>query len=290
MKSMTGFGRAEIKTRWGKVVAEARSENHRFLDISFQVSPQTLSLIEPNLTEIVREKLSRGKVKVTVKAEGLGNKTLPLNLGRAKEYWHSIKRLKKELGIEEEIRLEHLLMIRDVFSGDEEGELDEKNRDEVKMAVKKAVYKLEKSRETEGKKLEKDFRERAVKIRGLIKKIEAKRGSFLKEASEKLRERIKDVFEDLKIDEERLYQEVVLLTEKSDITEEVVRLKSHMERFKEIVKKDGAIGRELDFLLQEINREANTVSAKSKDAEISHLVVELKAELEKIREQAQNIE
>ena len=145
-------------------------------------------------------------------------------------------------------------------------------------------------RKHEGKKLEKDLKLRTLIAERLTGKIEAKRENFTKELAEKLSGRIRELLNEIEIDETRLYQEVAILADRSDITEETVRLKAHINKFKETFNKEGSIGRELDFLLQEMNREAGTISAKSKDAEISHLIVELRSEIEKMREQAQNIE
>src|SRR4030066_29302 len=196
MKSMTGFGRGGVETDFGKVSVEARSENHRFLDINFQL-PEAISSFEPSLIEIAKEFMSRGKVRITVVAE--------------------------------------------------------------------ALKKLDEMRKHEGKKLEKDLKQRTLIAERLTGKIEAKRENFTKELAEKLRGRIKELLNEIEIDETRLYQEVAILADRSDITEETVRLKAHINKFKETFNKDGSIGRELDFLLQEMNREAGTISAKSKD-------------------------
>ncbi|HEX3034342.1 MAG TPA: DUF1732 domain-containing protein [Thermodesulfobacteriota bacterium] len=168
--------------------------------------------------------------------------------------------------------------------------INKKHIAKVGEALLGTVNKLDQMRKAEGKKLEKDLRQRTSKIETLVRKIESKREDFMKDFSNKLRERIQELLEDIQIDEAKLNQEIVFLAERSDITEEIIRLGAHISKLKETFGKDGSIGRELDFLLQEMNREANTISAKSKDAEISHFVVELRSEMEKIREQIQNIE
>lgn len=289
MKSMTGFGKSAAETRYGKAVIEARSENHRFLDIKIQL-PDALSSIEPELAETVKKLIQRGKVRVTVALESAGSNSPALNLELAKESRKNLERLKKELGIRDEIRLDHFLAIREIFSPEVKSPPDKKDLKDIEKALTEAVEKLDAARKSEGKKLEKDLKERIGKIERLTKTIESKRKDFMKTASLRLRERISKLLEDTQIDEAKLYQEAAFLTERSDITEELVRLNAHTVKFRDTIKSAGSVGRELDFLLQEMNREAGTISAKAKDAEISHNTIDLRSELEKIREQIQNIE
>ena len=289
MKSMTGYGKSEIKTKYGKLVVETRSENHRFLDIKFQLPESTLS-IENQLSEAVKNLILRGKVRVTVTLESLRSNSFLLNIDLAKKTKTNIDQLKKELGIKEETRLEHFLMIREIFTGETKQTLSKNETAEITKTVLEAIKKLDQSRASEGKKLEKDIKLRLKMIDKLTATIKSKREDFIKNTSIKLKERIEKLLEDTKIDEERLYQETAYLAERSDITEELVRLQAHISKFRETSNKKGSIGKELDFLLQEMNREAGTISAKSKDAEISHCIIDLRSEMEKIREQVQNIE
>ncbi len=289
MKSMTGYGKSEVETKYGKLVVETRSENHRFLDIKFQLPDSTLS-IENQLSETVKNSILRGKIRVTVSLESPKNNSSSINLELAKKTKKNIDLLKKELGIKEETRLEHFLMIREIFAGDTKQSLSKEEIAVVDKTVSEAIKKLDQSRSSEGKKLGKDIRQRLKTIEKLTVTIKSKRKDFIKNTSLKLQERIEKLLEDTKIDEERLYQETAYLAERSDITEELVRLKAHISKFRETCGKNGSIGKELDFLLQEMNREAGTISAKSKDAEISHCIIDLRSEMEKIREQVQNIE
>lgn len=289
MKSMTGYGKSEIKTKYGKLVVETRSENHRFLDIKFQLPESTLS-IENQLSEAVKNLILRGKVRVTVTLESSRSNSFLLNIDLAKKTKTNIDQLKKELGIKEETRLEHFLMIREIFTGETKQTLSKNETAEITKTVLEAIKKLDQSRASEGKKLEKDIKLRLKMIDKLTATIKSKRKDFIKNTSVKLKERIEKLLEDTKIDEERLYQETAYLAERSDITEELVRLQAHISKFRETSNKKGSIGKELDFLLQEMNREAGTISAKSKDAEISHCIIDLRSEMEKIREQVQNIE
>lgn len=289
MKSMTGYGKSEVDTGSGKIVVETRSENQRFLDIKFQLPDSTLS-IENQLSDAVKNSVLRGKIRVTVSIESARNNGNSINLEVAKKIKKNVDLLKKELDIEEEMRLEHYLMIREIFTADTKQALNKNEIESITKAVLQAIAKLDQSRVSEGRKLEKDIRQRLRLIEKLAVKIKSKRKDFIKNTSEKLKERIEKLLEDAKIDEERLYQETAYLAERSDITEELVRLKAHISKFRETCGKKGSIGKELDFLLQEMNREAGTISAKSKDAEISHCIIDLKSEMEKIREQVQNIE
>ncbi len=289
MKSMTGFGKSEGETRLGRVIVEARSENHRFLDIKFMV-PESLASIEPELAETVKKILLRGKIKITLGIESTKAAPPVLNVEAAKQLKKSIESLKKEFGIREDLRIEHFLTIKDIFTTKTSEHLAGSEVAEIEKILTKALQKLDEARKSEGKKLERDFKERLDNIDGITRSIAAKRKDFMATASAKLKERICKVLEDNQLDEARLYQETAFLTERSDITEELVRLKAHIGKFRETLKNKGSIGKELDFLLQEMNREAGTIAAKAKDAEISHFTIELRSELEKIREQLQNIE
>ncbi|MER3446307.1 MAG: YicC family protein [Candidatus Dadabacteria bacterium] len=289
MKSMTGFGRGEAETNIGKVVVEARAENHRFLDINFQL-PETVFAVEAVLLQIAKKVILRGKVRITIAAEGLKNKPSTIDIEFAKESHKALEELKKELGIKEKTRLEHILMIKELFSSEEKSKLSKEHYPRIEEAMEEAIRNLDEMRKSEGKKLEEDLRFRIKKVENLIGRIESKREDLIRCFLAKLRERMKEILEDIQIDETRLYQEAALLAERSDITEEIVRLKAHVNKFKDTMNKGGSIGRELDFLLQEMNRESGTISAKSKDAEVSHLILELRSEMEKMREQVQNIE
>jgi uncharacterized protein (TIGR00255 family) len=289
MKSMTGFGKSEEESSLGIIVVEARSENHRFLDINFQI-PDAISTIEPSLNEIVKKTLIRGKARILIVLEGLKNRQSTIDVELAKESRKTLEKLKRELGIKEPSKLEHFLMIKELFSSEVRPTVSPKDHPKVKRALMKAIEKLDEARLSEGKKLEKDLKQRIGKVEKLIEHIRDKRKNSTKELSDKMKERITRLLNDIQIDENRLHQEIAFLVDRSDFTEEIVRLKAHIGKFKETINGKGSIGRELDFLLQEMNREAGTTAAKSKDAEISHVIIELRSEIEKMREQVQNIE
>ncbi len=289
MKSMTGFGKSETETKSGKIVIETRSENHRFLDVKLQI-PESVMSIEPELAEYVKKVIHRGKVRITVSIEGRRQSSSTLDLDIARESKKTLEKLKKELNIKEDIRLEHLLAIKEIFPSESGSALNRSQISALKKTLASAIRKLDDSRKIEGGKLEKDLRQRIGKIERLTKKITTKRKEFMKTASDRLKERIEKILEDTQIDEGRLYQETAFLAERSDITEELVRLNAHIGKFRDTLGQSGSVGKELDFLLQEMNRESGTISAKSKDASISHITIEFRSELEKIREQVQNIE
>ncbi|MEQ9617637.1 MAG: YicC/YloC family endoribonuclease [Deltaproteobacteria bacterium] len=289
MKSMTGYGKSEAETKFGKAVIEARSENHRFLDIKIQ-TPESISSIEPELAESVKKTVLRGKLRLTVSLEGTKNNSPALNVELVRESKKNLERLKRETGIDEEIRIEHFLMIKDIFAPENRESLSKKDILDIDKILNDAIRKLDETRKIEGKKLEKDLKERLRNLQSLTRTIATKRKDFMKTASAKIKDRISKVLDENQIDEARLYQETAFLAERSDITEELVRLKAHIGKFRETTRKQGSIGKELDFLIQEMNREAGTISAKAKDAEISHLTIDLRSELEKMREQIQNIE
>ena len=250
MKSMTGFGKAETETKEGRIVIETRSENHRFLDVKLQLPEAAMSL-EPELAEYVKKFISRGKVRVVVAIEGKKQNSSTLDLDTARQAMKTIETLKRELRIKEDVRLEHLLSIREMFSSDGDSSLSKTQVTALKRTLASAIRKLNDSRKIEGGKLEKDLKKRIAKIERLTKTIKTKRKDYMKTAASKLKERIEKILEDTQIDEGRLFQETAFLAERSDITEELVRLNAHIGKFRETLRQGGSVGKELDFLLQE---------------------------------------
>lgn len=289
MISMTGFGRSEASIDIGDIVVEIKSENHRFLDISVQLS-SSLNYLESEFTDLIRKKAIRGKIRVTITTEWTRKKNPSIDVDTAKKSFEALKELKKSLNLAQDIELQHILTFKDIFTVEDKNALTKAQQRHIVESVKTALDNLNKMRLSEGIKLEKDLIKRVGKLEKLAAKVEAKREDFTKDMSAKLNDRIAKLLDNVEVDENRLIQEVAFLADRSDITEELVRLNAHIHKFRETMGKKGPVGRELDFLLQEMNREATTLSAKSKEAKISHHVVELKSELEKIREQIQNIE
>lgn len=289
MKSMTGFGSSEASTKEGKVTVEARSENHRFLDIKLQ-APDYLNDLESVVNDLVKKQISRGKIKISINPEDHQVKVPSFNKKTAEKYYAELAKLKKELKLEGDITIDHILMFKDVFNGNHTSHINKTTLKKIETAVRRAVSNLEKSRQTEGKKLQVDLSKRTRKCYKLLERIKKKRSVFTEENAQRIKDRVESLLGNHEIDTTRLYQEVAILSERSDITEEIVRLQAHLEQFGETARKKGSIGKELDFLILEMNREASTISAKSKDADISHFTINLRSEFEKMREQVQNIE
>lgn len=289
MKSMTGFGESSVETEIGKVMIELKSENHRFLDIKVQ-SPDYLNGIENLVADEIKKNIKRGKLRLKISIQENRKEKNMIWTNNLKNTFDSLKKIKNELGIEDEVKIEHLLMLKEIFEEESSFEISNETLKKLKLALNNALSKFDKVRAIEGKKLRKDILSRMKNLKAILKNIKNKRKNFSKESMEKVKDRIELLVKDKEIDQSRLIQEVAFLTERSEITEELVRLDAHISKFEANTKKTKSIGKELDFLIQEMNRESGTISAKCKDAEISHLTIELRSELEKIREQIQNIE
>ena len=289
MKSMTGYGNSEITTGIGKILVEARSENHRFLDCKIQTS-DTFNSLEPELVSIVKNNISRGKIKITINVEENKEQKIKFDRTAGKKYYTELKSFMSNLGIKEEINLGHILIFRELFNNEAKNKISTKTVRNIKKALNDTLIKLNKSRQIEGNKLKNDLKKRLRKCEAQIKSIKRKRKNYSKQAYKKLKEKILLLLEDTALDESRLFQEVAILTERSDITEELVRIEAHFGKFRTTMNRSDPIGKELDFLIQEMTREAGTISAKSKDAAISHNIIALRSEFEKLREQIQNIE
>jgi len=288
MISMTGFGRKELKLKSGTVVIEAKSENHRYLDITYQI-PESLSKIENQIQDLVKNSISRGKFRINITAK-LSNLTSSLNLELARETLKTLNKVKKDLKLDGNISLDQLLTMKELYTRETKDEFSEKDISKISSALKDVIVKVHSARREEGKLLKKDLGKRLSNLERIIGRIQRKRKNFSRDNRDKLKDRLGNLIEDTQLDKTRLLQEIAILAERSDFTEEVVRLNAHLKRFKDTMNRKGSIGRELDFLIQEMNRESGTISAKSKDANISHLTIELRSDLEKIREQVQNIE
>ena len=288
MISMTGFGRKEVKLKSGTVVIEAKSENHRYLDVTYQL-PDSLSSLESKIQDIVRSTISRGKFRIGISVK-LNSLSGSLNTGLARETLMLLNKLRKELKLDGTISLDQLLTMKDLYTKETKDEFTAKDIAKISNALREVIMRVHKARKEEGILLRKDLNKRISKLERIIGRIQNKRKNFSRDNRDKLKDRLGNLLEDTQLDKARLLQEIAILAERSDFTEEVVRLNAHIKRFKDTMGRNGSIGRELDFLIQEMNRESGTISAKSKDARISHLTIELRSELEKMREQVQNIE
>ena len=290
MKSMTGFGESSAATRAGKVTVDVRSENHRFLDVK-TVVPESLAGMENAIADRLKNSIGRGKLRIRLAVMAGPKEKWLFTEEMLRENHRSLKKLVSSLGIEAEVGIEHLLMMGDSLDGAPESRISKEERAKIREAVERALSKFNRSREIEGEKLEKKILAHLGRIRKAVDVVKIKRKEFVKKSEKKTREKIDRIFSSREKTDPVLSQEAAaLVTERSEIDEEIVRLETHVSKFRKIVKKKGPVGKELDFLVQEMNREAGTVSAKCKDAGISHLTIDIRLELEKIREQIQNIE
>jgi uncharacterized protein (TIGR00255 family) len=289
---MTGYGHAETTKRGETVSVEVRSVNSRYLEVTARL-PRALSHREKDVKEIVRSCLTRGNLNVTVKIEKESNGATPLkvNVAAARSYYKLLNQLKKSVKLRERVRLEHLLNYSEVLEPVDAVESDDKEWELVDETLRQALGQLNTMRINEGKELAKDFERRINWIDESLDRIQELSVDRIPEERKRLQQRIAELVEDKNIiDQNRLELEIALLADKLDITEECVRYRSHNKFFLEAVKNEESPGRKLNFLIQEMNREANTIGSKANDATIAHLVVKIKEELERIREQLQNIE
>jgi len=291
IKSMTGYGRGEWQGEGRRVEVEVKSFNHRYLDISLRL-PRRLASLESQVRNFIKQRLSRGRVEFFVQVDNssLPEQKLELDVALAKDLHFALKSLKEVLGIPGEIRIETMANFKDIF-GHKEVEIDlEKEWAFLQGALEGALNGLEKMRSQEGLTLREDFLCRLQTIEEMIGAIEEKAPGVLRASHDRLAERVRELSGALSIDEGRLAQEVAYLAERSDITEELVRIRSHLNQFREMLDRPEPMGRKLEFLLQEINREANTIGSKASDAGMAQVIVGVKSELEKMREQVQNVE
>lgn len=281
IQSMTGFGASE---KDGFRV-EIRSINHRFMDVSIRLSP-FLTGQEMPLRNMLKERFSRGKFDVLISAKSEGRTRLKLNTELAKEIYNSLNALKTELSIPGTIGIETLLNYRELLITEE----PEYNISSLYDAFGEAIIQLEKMRGDEGKATGEDVFRRADRLESINKEIIALSPDIIADCKRKFHERIEELLIGIEYDRDRILQAAAIMIEKSDITEELIRIENHLKQFKKILLNGDTIGKRLDFLLQELNREVNTIASKTDDYRISSMVIEMKSEIEKMREQAQNIQ
>ena len=292
IKSMTAYGRGEYSYDDGIFTAEVKSLNNRFRDIVLRI-PNTLQVLEDEIRSLISSRIQRGRIEVSIKFENNGKESdygLELNLPLIRSHVRIFKQLSEELGLDETIRPEYLAQLKDAILIKPVEKDIEAIRPGLQEVLKQALDSLQQMRTTEGQAIEKDFQNRLHLIEGYLDHIEKKSPVVVEEYKTRLKDKIDTLKQDMEIDENRLAQEVTIFAGRCDITEEIVRMKSHLRQFRDYMSMDDSIGRRLDFLLQEINREINTISSKASDSSISANAVEIKSELEKIREQVQNVE
>jgi len=288
---MTGYGRGEGETSLGRVLIESRSVNHRYSDINIKL-PKRMVTFENRIKEMIRSHVSRGRIDVSIKLDSLeGEKVqLQVNSGLAEQYFQALVALKDKFQLKGEITLELLAEAKDLISAKEESGDIEPYWQEIVPILKRSLQEMDEMKRLEGDTLTKDIEKRLERITQQLEEIKAQYPSSVKAYQNRLRERLQSLLGGIEVDPIRLQQEVAILAERTDITEEIVRAQSHLNQLAQFFNAKESVGRKMDFLIQEIHREVNTVSSKVNDAEISRKVVEIKSELEKIREQVQNIE
>ena len=290
MKSMTGFAESSVNTEVGKIVVDIRSENHRFLDVKASV-PESFLQMETAIEDRLKNSIQRGKLRLRLSVQATRRERQRLSEKVLRENHSSLKRINSALGLKTEIGIEHLLMMENSFESHVGPEVSRETETRIKEAVVKALLKFDRSRETEGRKLEKAILGRLEIIKKTVDRVKKRRKEFVKKSEKKTKEKIEKIFSSRHKNDPLISQEAAaIMTEKSEIDEEIVRLEAHISKFRKTARKKGPVGKELDFLVQEMNREAGTISAKCKDAGISHLTINIRLDLEKIREQIQNIE
>ncbi len=290
ISSMTGYGKGLVQEGDLSVEVEIKSLNNRYLDLSLRL-PRFLSAKELEIREKVKNSIKRGKVylSVTVRRGDLEEKFSQVDPDAVKYAVKVLKDIRKSAGLKDKLKLTDVLQFQNMFFKEDDKQAGEE-MPLVEKAIDSAVNAMNNMRETEGKELEKDIRKRLGLIETALVKIENQKEDDLKIYFEKLKERAAQLVVDLKDNEQRLMMELALLSERYDVTEECVRLRSHIKMFADTLNNADDIGRKLNFILQEMNREANTINSKSVSSEISHAGISIKEEIEKIREQIQNIE
>ena len=291
VKSMTGYGRAVETVNGREFTVELRSVNNRYLDCTVKL-PRMLSFAEDTVKQAVKKTISRGKVDVfiTVHSEGADDVKVTLNAPVVEGYLAAMKQLVDSYGVQDDISVSVLSRMPEIFTV-EKPEVDEEQLLADLMAVvTKALESYNAMRQTEGKALENDLRSRGNTILELVAQVEAGNGQTVIDYRTRLENKLKEVLANTSIDESRILTEAAIFADKVAVDEETVRLRSHLEQMNTMLTAGGAIGRKLDFLLQEMNRESNTIGSKCTDVKLARIVVDIKAELEKIREQTQNIE
>jgi len=292
IKSMTGFGRGEFSDELYSFSVEMKTLNHRYNDIIIKM-PKHINFLGEKIKKIIKGKISRGRVEVYIDYKYLSDSEVEIktDISLANSYLKALENLNQELHINDKVNLDHILYNDDIIKVEKKELDEEKIWSCLKKAVEIALEETMFMRAQEGKELYKDIRSNLLIIEEKAKEIEKRSSLVIKEYKVKLEERVKELLEDkYTLDEDKLSNEIVFFADKSDINEEVIRLYSHINQFMKSFDEKGPVGRKFDFLIQEMNREVNTIGSKANDIEISNNVVEIKSELEKIREQIQNVE
>lgn len=291
LKSMTGFGRAVEEIDGYVITVEIKSVNHRYFDFSSRI-PRQYGFLDDKLKSYINSRVSRGKVECYVSVEALDTEdaAVVINKTLASAYVEALKELSEEYSLKEDFGTAFVSRLPDVFVLKKADEDEEKIWQLVKSVTDEAIEKFIQMRAVEGAKMKEDVASRAEYILDCVSFIEERSPQTVKEYNDKLVERVHEIIGDVSLDEQRIIQEVAIYADKVAVAEETVRLRSHIAQLKTFLESEEPIGRKMDFLVQEINRETNTIGSKANDVDIARKVVDIKADVEKIREQIQNIE
>ena len=291
IRSMTGFGREHAIRNGREILAEIKSVNHKYFEFSAKLH-RSYSYLEPRLKTLLKEKITRGKVELSLSVYNIDVKdtTVRINENIAAGYIEAVRKAAPDLGLTDNLCATDLFRIPDVFTVIKEEEDEEAIWQDISSVVNAALDKFVAMREAEGAALKADVLEKAANIEQMVGKIEQYSPESTEMYRKKLEDKMKEVLESTEIDEQRILLEAAIFSEKTAVDEETVRLRSHIAQLREMMESEKEIGRKIDFLIQEINRETNTIGSKSADIRITRLVVDMKSEIEKIREQIQNIE
>ncbi|MBQ8951888.1 MAG: YicC family protein [Eubacterium sp.] len=288
--SMTGFGRSEYLDDEKKIIIEIKSVNHRYCDISVKL-PRTISRFEPEIRKRLKLYAERGKIDVFITYQNLKtSETVKYNKEIAGEYMNYLRQIGEDFGLEEDIKPTVLARFPDVFSLEENYSAEDEEYTDIQKVLDEAGKMFLESRQKEGENLAKDLLDKMDEIETLVDRIETLTPQIVEEYREKLTAKVQDILENRDIDETRIVQEVVIYADRVAVDEELVRLRSHIQAVRDILSEDKAVGRKLDFIVQEMNREANTTLSKSDTKEVTDIGIDLKTLIEKVREQVQNLE
>ena len=291
MKSMTGFGRSKLEENSREYIVEIKSVNHKYSDISIKL-PRNIMCFEEKIKKIISNNISRGKVDVFITFNNFSDerKDVIINKELAKNYIDQLKELANENGLDDKIRVTEITKMPDVLQLKIEDDESDNIWLELEKCVNQAVANFVDMRETEGERIKQDLLTRINNVEKLVNSIFSNTTGLIEEYVVKLRERVKEILQTDVVDEARLAQEIVIYADKCSIEEELTRLRSHMAQFRSLLESKEPVGKKIDFLIQEMNRETNTIASKSVKLEITNLAIEVKTAMEDIREQIQNIE
>lgn len=291
IKSMTGYGRAQASVHNREITVEIRSVNHRYFDCSIR-APRVYSYLEETIKAQLQKHIARGKVDVflTIDSSGAHQVLVSLNEPVLKGYLEAAAVLRDTYGLSDDLSVTAAMRLPDVLTVDKEEEDEDELRADVSVILEEALAGYSEMSRKEGARLKEDIVYRVSLIAGLVDQVEQRSPKCVEEYREKLEARMMEVLESASIDPQRILTEAAIFADKVAVTEEIVRLRSHLAQLGNMLEAGGAVGRKLDFLVQELNREANTIGSKANDVEVAQMVVDIKAEIEKIREQVQNIE